>query len=219
MESVNFAQLMEQTFQFVFEMFRHYGWWIFAIVGFTTLFMMPVNCLIKLAFKKTDNSSLQRLRKTLSSVCVYPVALGVLYLYQWLIGEHNYKFVEVITDVWYVGTLSMVLWFLIKIVLDVGIMPVVRKITSVPSFKKLLSSCGVDVKTATAVVNSVESLLPGKATAAGENTVDDYLKKNQAAVQQQISYLLNLYNIDKGKIKTYADNILNAVNVKHKINK
>lgn len=242
MES-NFAALMERTFAFIVEMFTKYNYWLFAIVAAIVIIMIPVNYLVKLAFKNTDNISLQRIRKSISSLMVYVVSIGVLFLFQWLVGVgqvevmeeivvegeeatqlvgtgvfnwqlgiHSYNFIEVAQDTFRVGTLAMVAWWVIKLVVQVGFGPIVTKIATSNEFQKALKEIGLDNKIANSVLKTLQVALKGKAEEA-DIKIKDYVKANEASINAELCTMLNLCNIDKTKIRDYATVLTNEIKV------
>lgn len=242
MES-NFAALMERTFAFIVEMFTKYNYWLFAIVAAIVIIMIPVNYLVKLAFKNTDNISLQRIRKSISSLMVYVVSIGVLFLFQWLVGVgqvevmeeivvegeeatqlvgtgvfnwqlgiHSYNFIEVAQDTFRVGTLAMVAWWVIKLVVQVGFGPIVTKIATGNEFQKALKEIGLDNKVANSVLKTLKVALKGKAEEA-DIKIKEYVKANEASINAELCTMLNLCSIDKTKIRDYAAVLTNEIKV------
>lgn len=242
MES-NFAALMERTFAFIVEMFTKYNYWLFAIVAAIVIIMIPVNYLVKLAFKNTDNISLQRIRKSISSLMVYVVSIGVLFLFQWLVGVgqvevmeeivvegeeatqlvgtgvfnwqlgiHSYNFIEVAQDTFRVGTLAMVAWWVIKLVVQVGFGPIVTKIATSNEFQKALKEIGLDNKVANSVLKTLKVALKGKAEEA-DIKIKEYVKANEASINAELCTMLNLCSIDKTKIRDYAAVLTNEIKV------
>lgn len=242
MES-NFAALMERTFAFIVEMFTKYNYWLFAIVAAIVIIMIPVNYFVKLAFKNTDNISLQRIRKSISSLMVYVVSIGVLFLFQWLVGVgqvevmeeivvegeeatqlvgtgvfnwqlgiHSYNFIEVAQDTFRVGTLAMVAWWVIKLVVQVGFGPIVTKIATSNEFQKALKEIGLDNKVANSVLKTLKVALKGKAEEA-DIKIKEYVKANEASINAELCTMLNLCNVDKTKIRDYATVLTNEIKV------
>lgn len=252
MES-NFAALMERTFAFVVELFTKYGYWLIGIVLAVVVIMLPINYLVKTAFKNTENVSLQRIRKSISTVAVYIVSIGVLFLFQWLVGlpdtetilvseaipeilaedgvtvvqeavpavyetvdviVHNYNFVEVAQDTFRIGTLAMVVWWFIKLGVQVGFGPVITKIAASNEFKTALKEIGLDSKTANTVLDAMKVATKDKAAEANQK-LSDYIQKNEAAINTEFRLMLNLYNIDKTKITEYANLLTGIFKKKH----
>ena len=76
-------------------LFEHFGWYSLLLVLATTLIMIPVNLLWKKVMKK---ESLERLRKTVSCLSVYVIALGLVAFFTGVVLRHELTFGYLLTS-------------------------------------------------------------------------------------------------------------------------
>lgn len=199
---MGFQEVLKRLLGFITGLYYNYGWWSLAIIGVTTLLMIPINMLIKVCFKKGEkNVALVRLRKALSSISAYGVAIGVLYLYEWLVPEalmispKTFSFIILAEDVLSTGTSAMIAWWGIKLIRDIGIKPIVLKIVESNEGKKLLNELvkktGVKKSVAESIVEEVEAVIKDY-VADGSTTVDQYIAQHQDVLNQQAMHFVKL---------------------------
>ena len=102
-------------------LFSHFGWYSLLLVAGTMLVMIPINILYKHIMKK---ESLQRLRKTISALSVYLVAMGVVALFTWTVVKQPITFTYLVGACIPCGFLAQVLWTIVKFIRDYGVAPV-----------------------------------------------------------------------------------------------
>lgn len=217
-----FVTFMDKCFGAWTSLFQKYGWWTAAIIGATVLIMIPINLLVKACFKKTENVSLQRLRKAISGTLVYAVSIGVLYAHHYLFQPAaDWSFMTVAGEFVYVGTLAMFVWALMKIVWQIGlwpvVLPIIKKLSGNKEFKEMLERYGLDKKVVEAVLAAFETIAEKKAKESG-TTLEDYLAKHQVTMSEDIKQLLAVYTkAESGEIVDIAQKLVDLVNKQHKI--
>lgn len=135
------------------QIFEVYGWWALALVGITFAIMIPVNMLVKFLFRKATSEPLQRIRKTLSTALVFGVAIGVSYVYVAIV-KAKIGWLAVLMNSASVAILSMVVWTVVKLVLQVGIKPLLKALEN-PIKKQLKQIEGVDTKVLTDIFDKL----------------------------------------------------------------
>jgi len=219
-----FVTFLNKCFGAWTNLFDTYGWWTAAIVGATVLVMIPINLLVKACFKKTENKSLQRIRKVISGLCVYGVSIAMLYLYQAIVAkEPDYSFMLVASSFVYVGTLAMLVWAVLKAVWEIGLwpilLPIVKSVKSSKEFKELLAGYGVDKKVIDAVLAAFETIAEKKAKESG-TTLEEYLAQHQVTMSEDIRQLLAVYTkAESGQITDIAQKLIDIINKQHSVSK
>ena len=224
---MEFQEVMKRLLGFMTGLYHNYGWWALAIIGATTLIMIPINMLIKLCFKKgEENVALVRLRKALSSVSAYGVAIGSLYLYEWLVPEalmrtpKTFSFLVLVEDVLSTGTAAMIVWWVLKLVRDIGIKPIVLKIAESTEGKKLLNElakkAGIKKSIVESIVEEVETVLKD-CVADGSTTVEEYIAQHQDVLNQQAMHFVGLCDkIEEIDVVAFAKSIAEIVTARNK---
>lgn len=188
-------------------LFEHFGWYSLLLVLATTLLMIPINLLWKKIMKK---ESLERLRKTVSCLSVYLVALGLVAFFTGVVLKHPLTFGYLLTSCTSCGLLSMLLWAIIKFVRDYGVLPLVNVVLKNKEAKKWLKELGVD-KTLISVINAkVEKYLKEKNIVS----LDDYIN-SELTIANQIRIQLNGF-VANEKINDVVNNILQPIKAKLK---
>lgn len=227
----SFALLLSKAFGFITKMWAEYSYWLIAVVGLVFLLMIPINMLVKLIFKKACkgnvNQPVERIRKTVSSVLVYGVSLGVLYLYQYVrpmigMGASDYAIGGIISDVFYVGVLAMIAWSLFKFVIQVGIKPICLQIVKAAkglsnsnAFKSELKKAGVDPKIGTSIIESLNTFLADQIKESNQ-TLSDYIKTHEGDVRNELyDLLVTCDKVESGDMYNTLNSILEIVKGKY----
>lgn len=227
----SFALLLSKAFGFITKMWAEYSYWLIAVVGLVFLLMIPINMLVKLIFKKTCKGNVsqpvERIRKTVSSVLVYGVSLGVLYLYQYVrpmigMGASDYAIGGIIGDVFYVGVLAMIAWSLLKFVIQVGIKPICLQIVKAAkglsnssAFKAELKKAGVDPKIGTSIIESLNTFLADQIKES-DQTLSDYIKSHEGDVRNELyDLLVTCDKVESGDMYNTLNSILEIVKGKY----
>lgn len=134
-------------------LFSHFEWYSLLLIAGTMLLMIPINALYKLIMKK---DCLQRLRKTVSALSVYLVAMGVIALFTWTVVKEPITFTYLLATCLPCGFLAQVLWATVKFVKDYGVAPILSAIANSKAFSNGLKNLGVDAKIVGVIVKEVD---------------------------------------------------------------
>lgn len=182
---------MEQKIiDYVVQLFKGFGYWSIALVVATTLFMIPVNLLIKKIFSKATSDSVIRIRKTLSQSFVF-VFSGVFILVFCLVFEKPLDVNFITINAIPCGGLSMVLWCVIKVVRDVGFKPIIKLIVSSNSFKKLLKDIPLDAKVKSTIFDALCNLVKDADGENAEVVINKSLELTARATQMLNGFVSN----------------------------
>lgn len=154
-------------------LFEHFGWYSLLLVLATTLIMIPINMLYKKLFKK-DN--LDRLRKTISCLSVYLVALGLVAFFTGVVLKETITIDYLVASSMNCGLLSMFLWAVIKFVRDYGVLPIANMVLENKKAKAWLKELGVPEKLVEVLTDEVKSKMGNKPT------LEQYLAKEQELI-------------------------------------
>lgn len=197
---------MEQFLVYVQELYTLFGWWALAIVLTTVVCMIPINKGIKYLFNrlslsteaKSDDTTetkitqINRLRKVVSSICVFVVAIIVLYLFQWIFGTQNYNIEYILSNCIPIGMCAMFAWAIIKSIKEAGVLPVVswiaEKLETTGYIDKLFENIPIDKK----ISESVYKMLKSKIATISTDETDSYFNDG---LYGDITSLLDVFNI------------------------
>lgn len=154
-------------------LFEHFGWYSLLLVLATTLIMIPINMLYKKLFKK-DN--LDRLRKTISCMSVYLIALGLVAFFTGVVLKETITIDYLVASSMNCGLLSMFLWAVIKFVRDYGVLPIANMVLENKKAKAWLKELGVPEKLVEVLRDEVKSKMGNKPT------LEQYLAKEQELI-------------------------------------
>lgn len=188
-------------------LFNNFGWYSVLLVLGTTLLMIPVNMLYK---KLMQKDGLDRLRKTLSCLSVYLIALGLVAFFTGVVLKQTLTFEYLFTSCMSCGLLSMLLWAIIKFVRDYGFLPVFNAIVKSKEAKKWLKELGVSE----ALVSLVNSNIDKYIKENNIKSLDDYLK-NEINIATQIRTQINGF-VANDKVNEIVKNILQPIKSKLK---
>ena len=183
-------------------LFEHFGWYSLLLVLATTLIMIPVNLMKK--------ESLERLRKTVSCLSVYVIALGLVAFFTGVVLRHELTFGYLLTSCTSCGLLSMLLWAIIKFVRDYGALPLIKIILENKEAKKWIKELGVDSGLINIINTRVEKYLKEKNIVS----LNDYIK-SELTIANQIRIQLNGF-VANEKLNDVVNNILQPIKAKLK---
>lgn len=184
---------MEQYLEEAKMLFEHFGWCAIGLVVFTTLLMIPINLLYKKLFKK---DSLNRLRKTISSISVFVVAIGVVAFFTGVIIKEPMTWNYLIGASSCCGSLSMVLWALIKLIRDYGLSPILNAIAENKKAKEWIKEVGVSQSLIDAITQKVKTYMKDKNIVS----LEDYIQKETDIIGQlrlQVAGFVTSENVHK----------------------
>lgn len=198
----------EQIFTYGKQLYSWFGWWSVAIVCAVTLIMIPINLLIKKIFERAKSDSVVRIRKTISSLMVFVVAFGTLAL-ACLIFKMPFTFGFGLVGCVPTGALAMVVWAIIKVIVDCGIGPIISAVSKSKSVKKLLKSTGLDKDIVNAIYHKLDELVDNT---DGENAQLVFSKS--AEIIAKAESLLNGFTAEDN-VKVVAQKFLQALQKKY----
>lgn len=188
-------------------LFEHFGWYSLLLVLGTTLLMMPINLLYKKIMKK---DSLERLRKTISALSVYAIALGLVAFFTGVVLKEPLTISYLLSSSISCGLLSMLLWAIIKFIRDYGVLPIINAILSNKEAKKWLKEYGISSALVDLVNAKVEDFIKEKNIVS----LNDYVSQ-ELNIVSQIKTQLNGF-VANDKINDVINNILQPIKDKLK---
>lgn len=200
-----------ENFQEFFEagnmLFEHFGLYSLLLVLGTTLLMIPLNLLYKKIMKK---DSLERLRKTISALSVYAIALGLVAFFTGVVLKEPLTISYLFSSCISCGLLSMLLWAIIKFVRDYGVLPIINVVLSNKEAKKWLKEYGISSALVDLINKKIEDYIKEKKIVS----LNDYVNQ-ELNIINQIKTQLNGF-VANEKINDVVNNILQPIKDKLK---
>ena len=197
----------EKIIEYVKSLFANYGWWALALVGATFLVMIPVNALIKVVFKNAKSTEASRIRKTLSALFVYLVAMGVVAVANLILHiDTNIEFLFISCVP--VGSVAMVVWAAFKFTRDLGFGWLIKMLEKSGKIKEILKGLPLDNKIAFKIYNN---LIEQIEKAKGENS--QIVESKQVELTAMASSMLNGF-VEAEKVSSTAAGIVDALKLK-----
>lgn len=200
----------EKIIDYVSNLFAIYGWWFVALVMSTFAIMLLVNWLLTKAFSKATTDALQRLRKTLSTLCVYVVASIVIIVAN-AIMKHPFDIKFVLINCVPVGALSMVVWAVVKIVRDLGFSKLIELIAKSKTIKNLLAKLPIDKEVANTIY---DKLIDAIDESKGDNA--EIVATKETELLSMASSMLSGF-VEAEQISTTAQGIVDALKIKFNV--
>lgn len=200
----------EKIIEYVMNLFTLYGWWFIALVGATFGIMLLVNWGIKKAFSKATSEQAQRIRKVVSSLCVYIVA-GIVIVIANLIAKHSFDFNFVLVNCIPVGALAMVVWAIVKVVRDLGFSKLIELIAKSKTIKNLLAKLPIDKEVANTIY---DKLIDAIDESKGDNA--EIVATKETELLSMASSMLSGF-VDAEQISTTAQGIVDALKIKFNV--
>lgn len=200
----------EKIIEYVMNLFTLYGWWFIALVGATFGIMLLVNWGIKKAFSKATSEQAQRIRKVVSSLCVYIVA-GIVIVIANLITKHSFDFNFVLVNCIPVGALAMVVWAIVKVVRDLGFSKLIELIAKSKTIKNLLAKLPIDKEVANTIY---DKLIDAIDESKGDNA--EIVATKETELLSMASSMLSGF-VDAEQISTTAQGIVDALKIKFNV--
>lgn len=174
-------------------LFEHFGWYSICLVVITTCLMIPLNLLYKKLFKK---DSLNRLRKTISAASVFVVAFGIVAFFTGVVLKETITLSYLVASSSCCGSLSMVLWAVIKLVRDYGVAPILKAIAESKKAKEWLKEVGISDKFLVAITEKIKTYIKDKNIVS----LDDYIQRESEIIGQlrlQVAGFVTSENVHK----------------------
>lgn len=188
-------------------LFEHFGAYSILLVVATTLLMIPVNILYKKIMK---NDKLERLRKTVSCLTVYVISFGLVAFFTGVVLKENLSVEYLVSSTMNCGLLSMVLWAIIKIVRDYGVLPILHKVLANKEAKAWLKQFGLSEKLVEVAVEEVKKYMKEKNVLS----LDDYLQK-ELDIKSHLRLQMSGF-VTSDKVNEVINNILQPIKNKLK---
>ena len=171
-------------------LFEYFGWYSLLLVLGTTLIMIPLNILYK---KIMANDSLSRLRKSLSAVSVYFIAMGLVALFTHFVIKAPLTFDYLFTSCMSCGLLSMLLWAIIKFVRDYGVLPIINSILKSKEANKWLKEMGLSDKLISIIYSNIDKYCKDTNIVS----LDDFIKNETNIINQITTQITGFISNDK----------------------
>lgn len=200
----------EKIIDYVSNLFAIYGWWFVALVMSTFAIMLLVNWLLTKAFSKATTDALQRLRKTLSTLCVYVVASIVIIVAN-AIMKHPFDIKFILINCVPVGALAMVVWAIVKVVRDLGFSKLIELIAKSKTIKNLLAKLPIDKEVANTIY---DKLIDAINESKGDNA--EIVATKETELLSMASSMLSGF-VEAEQISTTAQGIVDALKIKFNV--
>ena len=152
---------LAELFSHMGKLFEIFHWWsILLIVGVTGI-MIPINMLYK---KLMKTEKLSRLRKTIATITVYILSLGIIAIFTAITTDAVMTGAYLFGSTVSLGFCSQVLWFLVKFVKDYG-WAAIKTISENSNWKKMISTVAKQYNVPSSILKAIFT------------TVDDFLAK------------------------------------------
>lgn len=187
-------------------LFEYFGWYSIFLVVATTGIMIPVNMLYK---KLMKTESLERLRKVVSALSVYVIALALIAFFTGVVVKEPITAGYLFSAMLPLGLLAQVLWAVIKVIKDYGIEPILKSIAQSKEAKQWFVSLGLDEGLANTIMTRIDNYLKN----VNASTLDDVVAQETILYQDLKSKLSGF--IDNDKINEVSTKIIEQVKSKY----
>lgn len=187
-------------------LFEYFGWYSILLVIGTTGLMIPLNLLYKKIMKK---DSLSRLRKVVSALSVYVVALGLVAFFTGVVVKQPITSSYLFSAMLPCGLLAQVLWAVIKVIKDYGIAPIVKSIAQSKEAKKWIVDLGINESLVNTIMTRIDNYLSNVNATTFEGVV-----AQETVIYQDLKNKLAGF-VDATKLDEAATKILEQVKSKY----
>lgn len=191
-------------------LFDYFGWYSILLVVATTGIMIPINMLYK---KLMKTESLERLRKVVSALSVYVVALALIAFFTGVVVKEPITASYLFSAMLPCGLLAQLLWAVIKVIKDYGIEPIIKSIAQSKEAKQWFISLGLDEGLVDTIMTRIDNYLKN----VNASTLDDVVAQETILYQDLKNKLAGF--VDNDKINDVATKIIEQVKSKYSNNK
>lgn len=191
-------------------LFDYFGWYSILLVVATTGIMIPINMLYK---KLMKTESLERLRKVVSALSVYVVALALIAFFTGVVVKEPITAGYLFSAMLPCGLLAQLLWAVIKVIKDYGIEPIIKSIAQSKEAKQWFISLGLDEGLVDTIMTRIDNYLKN----VNASTLDDVVAQETILYQDLKNKLAGF--VDNDKINDVATKIIEQVKSKYSNNK
>lgn len=187
-------------------LFEYFGWYSILLVIGTTGLMIPLNLLYKKIMKK---DSLSRLRKIVSALSVYVIALGLVAFFTGVVVKQPITVSYLFSAMLPCGLLAQALWAVIKVIKDYGIAPIVKSIAQSKEAKQWMVDLGINES----LVNTIMTRIDNYLSNVNATTFEDVVAQETVIYQDLKNKLAGF--VDATKLDEAATKILEQVKSKY----
>lgn len=187
-------------------LFEYFGWYSILLVIGTTGLMIPLNLLYKKIMKK---DSLSRLRKVVSALSVYVIALGLVAFFTGVVVKQPITVSYLFSAMLPCGLLAQALWAVIKVIKDYGIAPIVKSIAQSKEAKQWMVDLGINES----LVNTIMTRIDNYLSNVNATTFEDVVAQETVIYQDLKNKLAGF--VDATKLDEAATKILEQVKSKY----
>lgn len=157
-------------------LFDYFGWYSILLVVATTGIMIPINMLYK---KLMKTESLERLRKVVSALSVYVIALALIAFFTGVVVKEPITAGYLFSAMLPCGLLAQLLWAVIKVIKDYGIEPIIKSIAQSKEAKQWFVSLGLDEGLVDTIMTRIDNYLKN----VNASTLDDVVAQETILYQ------------------------------------
>lgn len=187
-------------------LFEYFGWYSILLVVGTTGLMIPLNLLYKKIMKK---DSLSRLRKIVSALSVYVIALGLVAFFTGVVVKQPITASYLFSAMLPCGLLAQVLWAVIKVIKDYGIAPIIKSIAQSKEAKQWIIDLGLDESLVNTIMTRIDNYLAN----VNATTFEDVVAQETIIYQDLKNKLAGF--VDNSKLDETATKILEQIKSKY----
>lgn len=187
-------------------LFEYFGWYSILLVVATTGIMIPINMLYK---KLMKTEPLERLRKVVSALSVYVVALALIAFFTGVVVRQPITASYLFSAMLPLGLLAQVLWAIIKVIKDYGIEPILKSIAQSKEAKQWFVNLGLDEGLVNTIMTRIDNYLKN----VNVSTLDDVVAQETILYQDLKNKLAGF--VDNDKIDETATKIIEQVKSKY----
>lgn len=191
-------------------LFDYFGWYSILLVVATTGIMIPLNMLYK---KLMKTESIERLRKIISGLSVYVIALALIAFFTGVVVKEPITASYLFSAMLPCGFLAQLLWAVIKVIKDYGIEPIIKSIAQSKEAKQWFISLGLDEGLVDTIMTRIDNYLKN----VNASTLDDVVAQETILYQDLKNKLAGF--VDNDKINDVATKIIEQVKSKYSNNK
>lgn len=190
-------------------LFDYFGWYSILLVVATTGIMIPINMLYK---KLMKTESLERLRKVVSALSVYVIALALIAFFTGVVVKEPITAGYLFSAMLPCGLLAQLLWAVIKVIKDYGIEPIIKSIAQSKEAKQWFVSLGLDEGLVDTIMTRIDNYLKN----VNASTLDDVVAQETILYQDLKNKLAGF--VDNDNINETATKIIEQVKSKYSNN-
>ena len=206
--------IMTEFSSSITDLWRRFGWWAVLLVAATFGIMIGVNYLLKFLFRKAETTQMTALRKFLSTLSVFVVAIGVMYLFNIIVDNKGvYSFTYALNNAIPIASAAMMLWAIWKVIARVGLLPLFALLKNRygKEFTAVYNAIPLDNSVKKIILKKIEDYIADRVP--DDLDVNKYIDENDIIIYQKIQNLLEGF-VDSGMLQDVSEQFLKAVKSK-----